>query len=419
MQPYIVGLPEAPEGIFFTLKDTTYSPEVPRLEEPFIIKGKITLFGIPFLLPLWVMATVTYPETWWEEIIPIIGAPRVREVIMVTGGDFEITFPKGFLREGEYELVIYTYLGPTVALDSVILPPAPSIASYKGLFTVSGAPPSVEETFQEFEILGYSKGAETMVAPNNPLELNAGDTCRVHIGFSHKGVALNKEFYAGLWQATLLDPHNMMAVAKKTFNIPMSADWEPYQNYIDIPTTDLDPGDYGLYAKENKLLPKLQVFLPEGVIKIAGIAPTEWILVQEVSGITVAPEAVAPPAEWILVQEVSGITIAPEAVAPPAGWILVQEVSGITIAPEAVAPGAYTLSVSVATPAVGWVGVSPSKAQYNAGETVTLTAYLDNWAIGYYAFDHWTVNGVTKVGNPINIVMNENKVVVAYFVSLG
>lgn len=419
MQPYIVGLPEAPKGLFFNLKDTSYSPEVPRLEEPFIIKGKITLFGIPFLLPLWVMATVTYPETWWEEIIPIIGAPRVREVIMATGGDFEITFPEGFLREGEYELVIYTYLGPTVALDSVILPPAPSIASYKGLFTVSGAPPSVEETFQEFRILGYSKGAGDMVTPNNPLELNAGDTCRVHIGFSHKGVALNKEFYVGLWQATLLDPHNMMAVAKKTFNIPMSADWEPYQNYIDIPTTDLDPGNYGLYAKENKLLPKLQVFLPEGVIKIAGIAPTEWILVQEVSGITIAPEVVTPPAaEWILVQEVNGITVAPEAVAPPTGWILVQEVSGITVAPE-MAPGEYTLTVSVATPAVGWVGVSPSKAQYNAGETVILTAYLDNWAIGYYAFDHWTVNGVVKTGNPITIIMDGNKTVVAYFISLG
>jgi len=79
----------------------------------------------------------------------------------------------------------------------------------------------------------------------------------------------------------------------------------------------------------------------------------------------------------------------------------------------------YTLAVSVATPAVGWVLISPDKPVYSAGETVTLTAYLDNWAIGYYTFDHWMVNGVGFVGNQINIVMDENKVVVAYFVWSG
>jgi len=80
-----------------------------------------------------------------------------------------------------------------------------------------------------------------------------------------------------------------------------------------------------------------------------------------------------------------------------------------------VAVGEYTITVSVASPAVGWVGKSPDKATYSAGEVVTLTAYLDNWAIGYYVLDHWTVNGVTKTGNPITITMDGNKSVVCYF----
>jgi len=83
----------------------------------------------------------------------------------------------------------------------------------------------------------------------------------------------------------------------------------------------------------------------------------------------------------------------------------------VNIAP----PGEYSLTVSVATPAAGWVNISPDKPEYSAGERVTLTANLDSWAIGYYVFDHWTVNGVTKTGNPITITMDGNKSVVCYF----
>jgi hypothetical protein len=78
------------------------------------------------------------------------------------------------------------------------------------------------------------------------------------------------------------------------------------------------------------------------------------------------------------------------------------------------AVGEYTLAVSV-SPAVGWVSKSPDKPTYSQGEVVTLTAYLDSWAIGYYVLDHWTVNGVTKTGNPITVTMDGNKSVVCYF----
>ena len=79
-----IGLPiEAPEfgdaGMLFSLKNVTYSPETPEMNEPFTVRGNVELFGIPFLAPAWVIAYVTYPETWWEEIIPIWGSPSVSE----------------------------------------------------------------------------------------------------------------------------------------------------------------------------------------------------------------------------------------------------------------------------------------------------------------------------------------------------
>ncbi len=83
----------------------------------------------------------------------------------------------------------------------------------------------------------------------------------------------------------------------------------------------------------------------------------------------------------------------------------------VNIAP----PGEYSLTVSVASPAVGWVSKSPDKPKYSAGEAVKLTANLDSWAFGYYRFDHWVINGVTRTSNPITITMDGNKSVVCYF----
>ncbi|MBA7579690.1 hypothetical protein ES708_21566 [subsurface metagenome] len=78
----------------------------------------------------------------------------------------------------------------------------------------------------------------------------------------------------------------------------------------------------------------------------------------------------------------------------------------------------YTLDVSVAAPAVGYVTKSPDKPAYGAGEVVTLTAILDSWAVGSYEFDHWS--GDASGTSPVTTVtMDRNKVVVAHFVALA
>ncbi len=142
---------EAPEfgggDMLFSLKEITSTPEAPRMNEPFVVRGKIDLFKLPFFGPIWIIATVLYPERWWEEIIPIVGSPEIRKDTIALGSDFEISFPKGFDREGEYTLSVRAYGGPTLPLDSIVLPPFPPVSTVEGTFTVEGEVPEEETAF--------------------------------------------------------------------------------------------------------------------------------------------------------------------------------------------------------------------------------------------------------------------------------
>ena len=267
-----------PEGFLFTLKDVLYVPEVPRLEEPFTVKGKVELFGIPFYAPIWVIARVTAPETWWEHFIPIWGSPTVGEGTIAIGGNFEVTFPKGFDREGEYSLEVRAYAGPTMPLDSVILPPFPSITTMETTFIVAGEVPPEEIGFKDFRILSYSKNGGTPVEAGGVLELDVGDKCRVNVGFDHRGVAVSGKYHAAIWQERWWDPHDEILNAEKAFTVPASADWESFEDSIDIAiTSKIDPGtEYGLYVKI-MAIPGPDIFTEylANVITIVGV-PEEY-----------------------------------------------------------------------------------------------------------------------------------------------
>ena len=97
----------------------------------------------------------------------------------------------------------------------------------------------------------------------------------------------------------------------------------------------------------------------------------------------------------------------------PAGMVNLGSKS-VSLSPGTPPPPEYTLNVSVASPAVGYVTKSPNKTIYAAGEVVTLSAHLDSWAIGSYVFDHW--GGDASGTSPTTTVyMNSNKNVIAYF----
>jgi len=237
-------------NLLFTLKEVTYSPETPRLKDPFTVKGKVELFGIPFLTPVWVIVTVTYPEKWWEELIPIWGSPEVRESSMVIGGDFEVTFKKGFEREGEFSLAVRVYPGPTFPLDSIVFPPAPAFATEETTFIVAGEAPPPEERFHDFRIVSYSKNGGPPVTPPGSLELEVGDRCRVNLAFEHKGAAETGQFHAAIWTPQPWDPHDEILFKEQSFSVPSSAEWKTAEYSVDIIITSaISPGSYGLYCK--------------------------------------------------------------------------------------------------------------------------------------------------------------------------
>jgi len=245
---------EAPEfgngDMLFKLKDIVYTPESPRKKDPFTVKGNVELFGLPFLAPIWVIAKVTAPETFWEHYIPIWGSPTIGEGQMAIGGDFEITFPKGFDREGEFTLEVEAHAGPTYTMDSITLPPFPPVASEETTFIVAGEVPPEELGFRNFRILSYSKNGGPPVTPPGVLELDIGDRCRVNVGFDHMNGAVTGKFHAAIWQESV-DPHDEILNAEKTFSVPSTPDWEPYEDSVDIIITSaISPGsEYGLYTK--------------------------------------------------------------------------------------------------------------------------------------------------------------------------
>jgi len=241
----------AVKDILFTLKEITYTPERPRLKDPFTVKGKVEFLKMPFVMPIWVIITATYPERWWEEIIPIIGSPQVREMSMVIGGDFEITFAKGFDREGDFGLAVRVYAGPTFPIDKVTIPPFPPVATEETTFMVAGEVPPEEIGFRTFRILSYSKNGGPPVTPPGVLELDVGDRCRVNVGFDHMNGEVTGKFHAAIWQKRVWDPHDEVLNAEKTFSVPASPDWVPVEDFIDIIITSaISPGtEYGLYVK--------------------------------------------------------------------------------------------------------------------------------------------------------------------------
>lgn len=265
-----------PEGLLFTLKDVSYTPTTPTMKQPFTVKGKVELLKLPFVAPIWVVAKVTYPERWWEELIPIIGSPTVGEGDTALGGDFEISFPKGFEREGEFILEVEVYAGPTFTVDKITLPPFPPVAREKTTFIVAGEKPPEEAGFSDFRIVSYSKNGGPPVTYPNVLELELGDRCRVNVAGTHRNGQVSGEYHAAIWQKQVWDPHDEVVNAEKGFTLPASTDWEPFEGYIDIPiTSQIKAGiNYGLYVKIMGIT-GADIFTEylQDVITISGITP--------------------------------------------------------------------------------------------------------------------------------------------------
>ena len=135
-------------GSFFTLKNVQWTQN-PITNTPFKITGKVDLFGIPWIIPPWVIAYITYPRRSIGPI-PIEPFPPIAHAGVVAWfGNFTINFPKGFEREGEYTIDLKMFLGPTFAqsagpITSVVVTqppfaPVTTLLSQKFTVTQGGA----------------------------------------------------------------------------------------------------------------------------------------------------------------------------------------------------------------------------------------------------------------------------------------
>jgi len=74
-----------------------------------------------------------------------------------------------------------------------------------------------------------------------------------------------------------------------------------------------------------------------------------------------------------------------------------------------VPPPTYTLTIL--TPTNGTTNPSPGTYTYNAGITVQVTAIPNTG----YNFNYWTLDGITYTSNPINVLINRDHILIAYF----
>lgn len=133
--------------MLFTLKDVAWSPKEPKANQTLAVSGKINALNVPFLPPVWVITSITFPKKLLET-----AAPEDRKMTIAIGGKFQTQFT-GLDREGNYELTVRVYAGPTVPLGEktgvqtfltggvvgkMVLPPIPPVASSTAKIAVVG-----------------------------------------------------------------------------------------------------------------------------------------------------------------------------------------------------------------------------------------------------------------------------------------
>jgi hypothetical protein len=89
------------------------------------------------------------------------------------------------------------------------------------------------------------------------VQVKAGDKLRITSRYSHRGKAESVPLYAAIGNSGWAGFDEVLN-ASKTINVPETADWQFYEDYVDITiTTALAKGLYDLYAKIGGIIPKV------------------------------------------------------------------------------------------------------------------------------------------------------------------
>jgi hypothetical protein len=88
------------------------------------------------------------------------------------------------------------------------------------------------------------------------VQVRAGDKLRVSCRYSHRGKAESLPLYAAIGNSGWAGFDEVLK-ASKTINVPETADWQYYEDYVDITiTTGISQGLYDLYARIGGTLAK-------------------------------------------------------------------------------------------------------------------------------------------------------------------
>ena len=89
------------------------------------------------------------------------------------------------------------------------------------------------------------------------VQVKVGDKLRITSRYSHRGKAESVPLYAAIGNSGWAGFDEVLN-ASKTINVPETADWQFYEDYVDITiTTALAKGLYDLYAKIGGIIPKV------------------------------------------------------------------------------------------------------------------------------------------------------------------
>src|SRR4030042_3996650 len=95
-----------------------------------------------------------------------------------------------------------------------------------------------------------------LLLPLANVQVKSGDKLRITCRYSHRGKAESQTLYAAIGNSGWAGFDEGLN-ASKTINVPETADWQFYEDYVDITiTTAIAKGLYDLYAKIGGTIPK-------------------------------------------------------------------------------------------------------------------------------------------------------------------
>lgn len=237
----------------------------------FQVIGNVTLFGTPFVLPLWVVAQIQAPSAI---ITPgPLGVGHIStSTAMAIGGKFTITLPDGFKDTGDFSMKLNLYLGPTsqvgIGAGTYSVPPLPALFSTPSAkFSVASASTGGSNTGGN-----VTPGVTDLAIANYTTPIKVGDNCDVTVTFNYIGPAASMSLSAALGQIPPLGlTFNTMSKKAITINVPAATISTKQTFKVSVPVLSFTSNGGSPYAIEVYLNSQFIHSLSSGGLGTGGV----------------------------------------------------------------------------------------------------------------------------------------------------